>query len=94
MTRRECTHGRNCGIDLCPLEDVACIGIECDQYQGSGWRRPIRTREQHLDTLRKTEQKLRAMRPQFGQRETFERRAMGYQGMIARCRKALGMDDE
>lgn len=59
-------------------EDFACIGIECDQYQDSGWRRPYRTREQHLETMRKTEEKLRAIRPQFGQREKFERRAMGY----------------
>lgn len=40
MSRRGCKHGATCGDDLCPCEDHAGIGIDCQDYLDSGWRQP------------------------------------------------------
>lgn len=92
MSRRECKHGKRCGHEWCPLEDPGCILPPCDEYTDSGWRPKVRTHDELIETIRKAEEKLKALRPQFGQREKFERKSLGYRGVIGRARLALGWE--
>lgn len=74
------------------LEDQSGIITECHAYADSGWRPKVRTHEELVGTIRKAEEKMKALRPQFGQREKFERKMLGYRGVIGRARKALGWE--
>lgn len=41
MSRRECTHWKTCGHDLCILEDDGHLIDSCPDYIDSGYRRPF-----------------------------------------------------
>lgn len=90
MSRRECKHAKTCALEWCMLEDQTGIITECHAYVDSGWRPKLRTHDELIETIRKAEEKLRVLRPQFGQREKFERKALGYRGVIGRARRELG----
>ena len=51
MSRKECKHGRTCCHELCPLEDNGLIGIECSEYEDSGYRRVILTYQQARERM-------------------------------------------
>lgn len=89
MSRRECVHAKTCGIEWCFLEDQTGLLEDCSEHKDSDWRPKIRTHEELVETIRKAEEKMKALRPQFGQREKFERKTLGYLGVIGRARKAL-----
>ena len=51
MSRKECKHGRTCCHEICPLEDIVLIGIECSGYEDSGYRRSILTYQEARERM-------------------------------------------
>ena len=85
MSRRECKHAKSCGHEWCYLEDEACIVPPCDEFVDSGWRRPLpRPVAVVRASIEKARARVAAMRPEFGKREKFEQKMLGYRGVLAR----------